>query len=267
MYFALDVRPGRKVTIALPVTHGFRVPLTGITSTDIFDPRCRCGIPWSACDCADAIYRVESKISPIDPRPVTTVPAVGVFLYSSLAFEPPTAPLRIGQILPVHLVWTFKGNGVLQPGDTLQIKVPNLARFSSGFFEISGPNGTLFENPGWDPSSETLSVYLKSRINFKTTLTFFVDKSVGFQLPIFGYQRDDPSIMVNIISDTCPISTVSVLKSSPVGSFQGTTEIRIFPKHVGEPCTLSLSFRFSTAFQMHDALELKLPGTISNIYC
>ena len=159
MYFSAEIMPKRRVFLTLPITHGFRVPVSGLTPTESYPEDCRCGTPWTACECADVIYQLHSRTSPIDPRPFTKVPGIGIFLTSSLVFVPPEAPHRHGHVLPVELVFTFRVNGVLSVGDRLQIRLPDLIRIDSFVsFNISGVHSSLLATPTWDSSADQLSV-------------------------------------------------------------------------------------------------------------
>jgi hypothetical protein len=260
MYFAFPVRPHRNVTLHLPVTHGFRIPFLGVIPTESYEPTCRCGAVWTACDCADVLYRLHSRIGPIDPRPFTVVPGIGIFMMSSLAFFPPAAPYRQGQIYPVGLEVRLKVNGMLLPGDQLQLVLSQLTRLEAEPLKISGQNSSLFLDPYWDPLEETLSIYIDKTVLPKSQMSIMIEKAAGFQLPFTGIKRDEPAMLASIIAVRTPIKPVSIQQTTPAGSFLGSTILGFFPKLAGEKTTISLLFRASMEFCKGDSIELILPG-------
>ena len=259
MYFAYPVLPGRKVTLTLPVSHGFRIPLGGLTPTESYDPTCRCGSEWTACDCADLIYRLESR-TPIDPRPITVVPGIGIFLYTSLAFDPPAAPYRKDQSLAVALWFAFQVNGLLLPDDAIRFKLPNITRTNSIPLEVSGRDSHALKNPEWNADQETLSVIVATALPPKTMVLFNFSTSAGFQVAFEGMARDEPLVTASSISARTGILPVSVQQTTPVGSFLGSTVWRFYPKHAGKRCTVYFSFTAAMPFKASDVLEIELPG-------
>ena len=260
MYFAFPVRPKRKVTLRLPVTHGFRIPITGVVPTESYQSNCRCGTAWTACDCADVLYRLRSETGPIDPRPFTVVPGIGIFMLSSLAFYPPVAPYRLGQIYPVGLELTFKVNGILLPGDKLQFVLAKLTRLGTEPLEVSGQNSSLLRDPVWDPLAETLSVYIDKTVWPKSHMSFTINKAAAFQLPLGGIKPNDPAMLASLVATRTPIKPISLQKTMPVGSFLTSTQLRFFPKLAGKKCTMILLFHAGMKIHAADTIVLDLPG-------
>lgn len=260
MYFAFPVRPNRNVTLHLPVTHGFRIPFQGVVPTESYEPTCRCGEVWTACDCADVLYRLHSRIGPIDPRPFTVVPGIGMFMMSSLAFLPPAAPYRQGQIYPVGLELRFKVNGILLPGDKVQFVLSQMTRLDTGPLKISGQNSSFFRDPLWDPLEETLSICIEKTVSPKSQMSFMIEKAAGFQLPFIGIKRNEAAMLASIIATRTPIKPISIHQTTPAGSFLGSTVLGFFPKLAGKKTTISLLFRASMEFRKGDSIKLILPG-------
>jgi len=221
-------------TILLPQSTGFSLPVNGIRK-----------------DASGVKIGVESVFGRIQPTPVTSSQGVGVFLASSLRFDPGSA----GVSNTIQLTFMYSFN--ITVGDTVDLVLKDFSRTSLQTVTVSGSSFGVLK---WSQVAYTLTLTCTQEVPAFTEYSVQISPTFGLVTPAMALPRDSSTFLISSTAAQGPAQPRRIAASAPIGYFGSSTSLAFIPGVASQVNDVTLAFTSQLSLDEQDIVRLFLPA-------